>query len=47
VIAVDEVAGAHGFLSFRLDLQQLQHGPLAAADKELFIANAEFTGAKV
>ena len=29
------------FFAFRLDLQQLQHGALAATDEEFFIAHAQ------
>src|SRR5689334_8745767 len=46
-IAIDELAGRHDLFAFRLELQQLQNGPLAAANEEFFIANAKFTGLEV
>src|SRR5579859_4136776 len=47
MIAVDELAGRHDFFAFRLELQQFQHGPSAATNKEFFIADAHFAGLKI
>src|SRR5689334_13048018 len=47
MVAVDELAGRHDPFAFRLELQQFQHSPLAAADEEFFIANAQFAQCEV
>jgi hypothetical protein len=47
MVTVDELAGRHDLFAFRLELQQFQNSPLAAAYEELFIANAQFAGRKV
>src|SRR5947209_971170 len=46
-IAVDKLTCSQSFFSFRLELQQFQHGALSAADKELFVADAQFAGIQV
>jgi hypothetical protein len=46
-ISVDEFPRRDDFLSFRLDLQQLQHSAAATADKELFIADAHLSGIEI
>src|SRR5690349_25095189 len=47
MVAVDELAGRHDLFAFRLELEQFQNTPLAAAGEKLFIADAHFAGREV